>query len=262
MKKNKEFLPEKHRQHNTISDITDGSLYKELLEDQNFLGGQNNTNLTVIFNTDGINLYSSSKVELWPIFLAINELSPKLRFARENVLLAGIWQGKGKPPMGQFLQVFSDKMNDLYANGLTLKVDKQEVTVKVMVICGTCDLPAKASALNMTLFNGADSCITCEEPGIVVKQGKGHSRCFPHRETADRFSLRTEESVRQAMEKGTDKKRCKGFKGKSGLSTLKGHCMVEGMVPDYMHCALLGTTKNLLYKWFSPTQNKQEAHGP
>jgi len=47
---------------------------------------------------------------------------------------------------------------------------------KVMNICGTCDLPAKASVLNMTLFNGSESCITCEEPGTVVSQGKGHSR--------------------------------------------------------------------------------------
>ena len=45
--------------------------------------------------------------------------------------------------MDQFLQVFSEKMNDLYADGLIMDVDKQEVTVKVMVICGTCDLPGK-----------------------------------------------------------------------------------------------------------------------
>ncbi|KAH3783739.1 hypothetical protein DPMN_161683 [Dreissena polymorpha] len=96
-------------------------------------------------------------------------------------------------------------MNDLYTDGLILDVDKQEVTVKVMVICGTCDLPAKASVLNMTLFNGSDSCVTCEQPGTVASQGKGHSRCFSHRLEADRFPLRTEESVRQAMEKGNDK---------------------------------------------------------
>jgi len=57
-----------------------------------------------------------------------------------------------------------------------IDVEYQEVTVKVMNICGTCDLPAKASVLNMTLFNGSESCITCEEPGTVVSQGKGHSR--------------------------------------------------------------------------------------
>jgi len=61
VKKNKELFHERHRLCNAISDIT---VYKELMKDQNFSGGQNNTNLTVIFNTDGINLYSSSKIEL------------------------------------------------------------------------------------------------------------------------------------------------------------------------------------------------------
>lgn len=204
VKKNKQLFQERHRLCNAISDITDGTVYKELMEDLNFLGGQNNTNLTVIFNTDGINLYSSSKIELWPIFIAINEPSPKLRFARENVILAGIWQEKGKPPFQQFLRVFSETMNDLYTNGLILNVDNEIVTVKVMNICGTCDLPAKASVLNMTLFKGSESCITCEEPGIVVSQGKGHISCFPHRLESERFPLRSNESVREAMEKGSD----------------------------------------------------------
>lgn len=257
VQKNKELYSEKHRNTDTISDMNDGSLYKELLKDQNFLGGQNNSNLTVTFNTDGINLYRSSKIELWPIFLAVNELSPNLRFARQNVILTGIWQGKGKPPMDAFLKVFSEKMNDLHENGLTIKIKNKDVNVKVMVICGTCDLPAKASVLNMSLFNGSHSCITCEEPGTVVSQGKGHSRCFPHRKDAEKFPLRTEEMVRKAMENGTLKKRCKGFKGISSLSSLQGFCLVDGMVPDYMHCVLLGTTKNLLHKWFSPTENKK-----
>jgi hypothetical protein len=140
-------------------------------------------------------------------------------------------------------------------NGLILNVDNQKVTVKV-ILCGTCHLPAKASVLNMTLFNASASCITCEEPGTVVSQGKGHNWCFPHRLEVDRFPLRSDESVREAMEKGSDKKRCKGFKGKSGLFTLQGFDVVDGMCPDYMHCVLLGITNKLLYNWISPTQNK------
>ena len=38
-----------------ISDITDGTEYKQLMKKQNFLVGQNNTNLTVKFNTNCIN---------------------------------------------------------------------------------------------------------------------------------------------------------------------------------------------------------------
>ena len=116
-----------------------------------------------------------------------------------------------------------------------LNVDDQEVTLKVMNICGTSDLLTNPSVLNMTLFNGSESCITCEEPGTIVSRGKGHSRCFPHRLEDERFPLRNDESVRKTKKRGTDEKRCKGFKGKSGLFTLKGFSTVEGMIPYQNH---------------------------
>ena len=162
-----------------ISDITDGTEYKQLMKKHNLLVGQNNT-------------------------------------------------------FHQFLQGFNETKNDLYTNGLMLNIDDQEVTVKVMNICGTSDLPTNPSVLNMTLFNGSESCITSEGYeyiGTIVSRGKGHSRCFPHRLEDERFPLRTNESVRKVKEKSTDKRRCKGFKGKTGLFTLKGFNTVEGMVP-------------------------------
>lgn len=91
-----------------ITDITDGEAYREMLHTENsFL--KSPYGLTGIINTDGVNLYESSKIELWPVFLAINELSPTLRFSRENMLLIAIWQGKGKPPFKQLFDTLSDK---------------------------------------------------------------------------------------------------------------------------------------------------------
>ena len=53
--------------------------------------------ITMTFNTDGIPLYKSSSVSIWPVYLVINELPPVLRFAPKNMILWGVWQGKGKP---------------------------------------------------------------------------------------------------------------------------------------------------------------------
>lgn len=83
------------------TDIYSGELYKERMSNRESSSG--NLHLTGTLNTDGVNLYSSSRVELWPVFMAINELSPSLRFSRENILLIGMWQGKGKPPFAKFL---------------------------------------------------------------------------------------------------------------------------------------------------------------
>lgn len=201
-------------------------------------------------------MYSSSKIELWPIFIAINELSPSVRFSRDNMLLVGIWQGKGKPPFQQYMNIFSDQFNSLYEDGIELRTSDEafQITVKLALLCGIFDLPAKAGLLNMTYFNGSEACITCEEQGMVVQQGRGHSRCYPFKSDADKPPLRQDDDIRLCMARGSEKRR---FKGKSGLLSLKGFDFVQGIVPDYMHGVLLGVTKNLLHKWFSPTENKQ-----
>lgn len=240
-----------------MTDITDGSVYKHLTGVGEFLE-QNSTNLTAIINTDGLSLYSSSKVQLWPIFLAISELSPRARFARENTILAGIWQGKGKPPFKQYFESFSSVMNDLYQNGMSVNLDNENVIVKIKVLCGTFDLPAKAAVLNMTQYNGSESCIACEDPGKTVKQGKGTSRNFPYRTSEQKYPLRTPVSVSNNMENASANKRIKGFKGISPLSNLMAFDVVSGSPPDYMHGVLLGVTKTLMYKWFSSTESKRE----
>ncbi|WAR28013.1 hypothetical protein MAR_013717 [Mya arenaria] len=146
-------------------------------------------------------------------------------------------------------------MNSLYNEVVEVNTDNGVIAVKLGVICGVFDLPAKAGILNMTYFNGTEACITCEEPGVVVKQGKGSSRCYPYRNVAEQYPLRNSPEVLENMRNATDKKRIKGFKGISGLAFLQSFDLVKGVVPDYMHCILLGITKTLLLKWFSPTQS-------
>ncbi|KAI4799983.1 hypothetical protein KUCAC02_016521 [Chaenocephalus aceratus] len=245
------------RNDTTVRDVTDGSCYRQLFEDGGFLSGPGNCNITVIANTDGLNLYQSSRVELWPIFLTINELEPQRRFSRQNIVLAGIWQGTGKPPFEQFMGAFTKEMNKLYTTGFQFVVDDQTVTAKLAVLCATVDLPAKAGIMNMTLFNGADACITCKEPGLVVRQGKGHARSYPYREAHQRYATRLHVDVLAAMHTATPKKRVQGFKGVSGLSELQQFDLVHGVVPEYMHGILLGVTKTVMNKWFSPTESGQ-----
>ena len=55
----------------SLSDISDGEMYRKLCEPGQILYGNNN--LTLKFNTDGVALCKSSRTEIWPIYLAINE---------------------------------------------------------------------------------------------------------------------------------------------------------------------------------------------
>ena len=56
----------------SISDITEGHYYRSLMKEGELLVNPNC--ISALFNTDGIPLYKSSRVKLWPIFLAINEI--------------------------------------------------------------------------------------------------------------------------------------------------------------------------------------------
>ena len=49
--------------------------------------------ITLTMNTDGVPLYNSSSVSLWPVFLEINELPPSERSLIQNMIIWGLWQG-------------------------------------------------------------------------------------------------------------------------------------------------------------------------
>lgn len=249
----------RHRMLNastSISDVCDGQYYRMLLRDGNFLSNENS--ISGMFNTDGIPLYSSSSVKLWPIFLAINEIPLAQHFSRDNMILVGIWQGKGNPPFLQYLNAFGEEMCELYNNGITITKECKSLDIRLGIFLGVVDLQAKGYVLNMTMHNGEYGCSTCEEPGKSVKQGKGHARCYPHRERKHRFPFRNSDFIKYTVgPKATTEKRVKGICGISGLMSMPWFNIVLGIVPDYMHGVLMGVTKTLLTKWFSPTQCKK-----
>ena len=96
--------------------------------------------LVGFFNTDGIPLYKSAHVKLWPIFLAINEIPLRQRFARENMVLVGIWQGKGSPPFLQYMNKFGEEMCSLFNEGISVNRGSTVVTIKLGIFLGIVDL--------------------------------------------------------------------------------------------------------------------------
>lgn len=241
----------------TLSDITDGKYYRHLLDDGQFLA--NGNCISGMFNTDCIPLYKSAHVKLWPIFLAVNEIPLRQRFSRENMILVGIWQGKGSPPFLQYMNSFGEEMCSLYHEGIAVNTGSNMVTIKLGIFLGIVDLQAKSYILHMTMHNGESGCCTCEEPGKTVKQGKGHSRCYPHREVEERFPLRDSDDIKYNLGPmaTAEGKRIKGVLGITGLTSMTWFDVVLGIVPDYMHGVLMGVTKMLLNKWFSPSQCKK-----
>lgn len=239
-----------------ISDIIDGEAYLKHCQPGECLHSENA--FSAIFNTDGVPLFSSSKVKLWPIFICINELPPAKRFARENTILAALWQGKDKPPFFQYIAAFGDAVSKLHSEGISVQPPGllTTVNIRLTVLLASVDLQAKAYVANMTMHNGDYGCITCEERGLNVKQGKGSSHYYPYRPIEQKPPMRESDDLKYVKGvQASRKDRIMGICGHSGLLALDFFDMVQGVVPDYMHGVLLGVTKTLMSKWFSSTQS-------
>ena len=115
------------------------------------------------------------------------------RIAKENLILAGLWYGTAKPDMGLFMEPLANILKQLYDEGrlccmidliilltyilfnyismciigvtVTLP-DTSTVLCRAVLLCTTCDLPARAMILNMINFNGFYSCCFCLQPGM------------------------------------------------------------------------------------------------
>ena len=59
-----------------MTDVYSGILYQQHVA-TGFLANPNN--ISLIFNTDGLPVFKSSKFSFWPLYLLINELPYKMR---------------------------------------------------------------------------------------------------------------------------------------------------------------------------------------
>ena len=68
-----------------IEDVFDEHIYKERFSDDGYIVGtpesskEEEVHISFQINTDGVSIFKSAKSSVWPVFLVINELHPKLR---------------------------------------------------------------------------------------------------------------------------------------------------------------------------------------
>ena len=241
-----------------IEDIYDGTRYQFYMQSGEFLSQHHN--ISFIWNTDGIPVFKSSKYTIWPLYFAISELPPHKRWCSDNVILAGLWFGVKKPNMLTFLKPFTEGMSKLHSGIELYSPDIMgNFICRAMLLCGTCDLPAKAMVYNITQFNGKYGCSHCLQSGKTFRVGqRGNVHIYPYMQDNPIGPLRTNEQFHQhSLEAVESGKIVFGVKGPNWLSVAPKYNVIEGNVVDYMHCVLLGVTKMLLKLWFD-TENSGE----
>ena len=99
----------------------------------------------IILCCDGVQLFKSLNQSFWPIISAITNLAPDIRMNAENLILAGVWQGTGKPPMKVILSTVLVKINQLYTKGVHIQSSQfsGKKIVKAKLLMAVFDLPAR-----------------------------------------------------------------------------------------------------------------------
>lgn len=191
----------------------------------------------------------SKAQSLWTIQGIVNELHPSVRFKSRNKLIAAIWYNNTQPNMPIFFKCFLEEINKLNEKGLTMRVGSKLVKLKIFVLLGCFDLPAKAKVLNQTQYNGYFSCTYCYQKGTYIQQ---NAIRYPYKDKLD--NLRTNDEIRKFMlgayknniqsisakeisqlKKTETIQLYKGYKGLSPLWALPNFEMPFSVVIDYMH---------------------------
>ena len=242
---------EKIRSPDSKSEIFTGDEYLNNAGIQNFV--RDSMNLTLSFNSDGVQPFNSGPKSLWPVLCTINELD--IRFKSKFVMLSSLWFASKKPNPDSYMQPFVEEGRKLFREGVTWRDKDGNVhRTRVMVLLSTFDSVARPMFSAMTQYNGLFGCTFCFHPGVSIRTGRGNGnvRCYPvmipfppqrtHENTVTLGRLAVETQKRQ-----------QGVKGLSRLLLLPGYNSVNGTVPDSMHACWLGITNQFLGLWLDGT---------
>ncbi|CAF3859359.1 unnamed protein product, partial [Rotaria sordida] len=253
-----------NKDENTIRDIIDAPFYRKIVNNET------SSIITLLMNSDGAVVKSISR-SVWVTTFVINELSPFIRFNRENVIIAMISVGSVKPNKSEmqiFLKHLVKELIQLERIGLQYTPISSsncvDQTISVFVIVATCDRPAASLIINHTEVGGYYGCIHCEN----IKIRKANARVFLQNENED-FELRSndtyDEPVALLQRSSSEEKRdsitsinngLDGLRGPCELRTLKYFDVYQSFLSDTLHTLYEGVMARMLHIFFDSVSQK------
>ena len=241
-----------------MGDIFDGKLWNDFMfiDGRPFLATPNN--LCFSINVDWFRVYEHSQYSAGPIYLAILNLPRNERYKEENIILAGIIPGPKEPKLNinTFLAPLVRDMQKLY-DGITFQNSSSLsgfTTIRSVIGCVACDLPATRKVCGFVNFNGNYGCSKCKKNFITSifgnKPSYGGYDCDNwcsrdlsiHKLLANNYLLANTVIERKKIIHES------GVKF-SELLNLPSFDVVRCHVIDPMHNIFLGLSKHVIQTW-------------
>lgn len=178
-----------------------------------------NTEIQLIVNIDGLPLFKSSNIQMWPILSSFGGL---------GVFIVALFCGPSKPDnVGEYLKDFIEELINLKQIGIAFLGKNFNVNVK----CFSCDAPARAFLKCVVSHSGYNSCERC-----TIKGSWNGRVVFTSHE---KHPGRVEETFNNLGYKEHQKHQ-------TPLLDAGINC-ITAFTLDYMHLVCLGVVKRILH---------------
>lgn len=223
-----------------MKDVYNGTAYQNFIT--SLLPRTNTRHVTCCFGVDGAALYTSSKCQIWPIFVSILELPPRIR--DNNLLLAGLWFSKEHAKLDVFLIPFAKHFQELSQRGFQINVRGENIFFKAHLLCCCADAPARAGVQGIHQHGGGYCCHWCLHPSADRK----FVNLDYTPEARSQEEIIADGSAAMLIDSGPDRS-VNGVTGLSPMLTVKSFNIVDGMILEYFHATAHGVAKSFLGAW-------------
>ena len=239
---------------NVLGDIYDGQIWKDF--SKSFLSTPCSYMLGI--NVDWFQPFKHTEYSMGAIYLVIQNLPRSERYKEENVILVGLLPGPKEPKVSinSYLIPLVQELHLYYFNGLTLTSPQNtSVTIRVMLSCVSCDIPASRKLCGFLGHNAKLGCNKCYKQFNVNPGGVSDFSGYDRGTWLPRTAEKHRENCIKISKEVTKTAICQAESlygvRVSALLDLTYFDPIRFVAIDVMHNLLLGTAKHIFKLWLS-----------
>ena len=259
-----------HEESDTVSDVFDGKLYRDLCKKFVQVDGQtfdhkyfqDPHDIALGLSLDGFPIFNKRNLSAWPVILINYSLPPDIRTHLLHVLCYGVIPSpKAVKDMDSFLHPLYRELEKLARGIKSMDVRSKELfLLRVFLILIFGDMPAIAKVMRIKGHNGFSPCRCCEIHGVRYPKGSVYYVPLMHpdgeesydvtrlvKRTHERFLNQAEEVITAPTAVEEDRLSMEyGIKGVPLLSLISTLNLPLSFPLDFMHLIFENLVPNLV----------------